>query len=74
MKYSLDSNTTLKEKNMQAFHHGVSYEVEPATLETIATGSIGKYRGAQVKFSIVTSQPQTTVTLRYRGASYDSIR
>jgi hypothetical protein len=59
---------------MQAFHHGIPYEVESGSLTTAPSRSIGKYRGAQVKFSVVTSMPQGTVTLRYRGASYQSPR
>jgi hypothetical protein len=74
MKYFLDGDTTLTEKNMKAFHRGIPYEVESTPLETSASGSIGKYRGAQVKFSVVTNQPQATVTLRYRGAAYESLR
>ena len=54
---------------MKFTYRGVSYEHQPATLETIDTGIIGKYRGVKSQFrrrqSILI--PNSSFRLKYRG-------
>ncbi len=54
---------------MKLTYRGVSYEHQPATLETTETGVIGKYRGVKSQFrrrkSILI--PNSSFRLKYRG-------
>ncbi|NEP62421.1 MAG: DUF4278 domain-containing protein [Symploca sp. SIO2G7] len=54
---------------MKFTYRGVSYEHQPAILETTETGITGKYRGVQSRFRCRKSVlvPNSSFRLKYRG-------
>lgn len=60
---------------MKLFHRGVSYETTPSNIEFQVIESVGKYRGASMRFTAPVGLPHAqSVQLSYRGVSYPSVR
>jgi hypothetical protein len=57
---------------MKLQYRGVSYNYNPATVETTSTGLIGKFRGAAVNFRTATQPVENhpAMELIYRGVHY----
>lgn len=59
---------------MRFTHRGIGYETTPCNLEFQETESVGKYRGAPLRFTtpVGVPLPSSVRQLSYRGATYTS--
>lgn len=57
---------------MKFSHRGIGYEAPPSNFEFQETDSIGKYRGAPMRFTarVGIPLPSSVRQLSYRGATY----